>query len=65
MSFWKDLAQFVISKIKLNSLLQRMDISVLAEGHSPSLRQPLTVNVQFVIFLFLILGFQESAGLKE
>jgi hypothetical protein len=45
-------------------LLQRLDISALAEGYSPSLWQPLTVNVQF-IFLFLILDFQENAGLKE
>jgi hypothetical protein len=42
-----------------------MDISALAEGHSPSLWQPLTVNVRFVIFFFPILDFQESAGLKE
>jgi hypothetical protein len=70
-SFWKDILESVISKIEFNRvlesteerLLQRMDISALAEGYSPSLWQPLTVNVQF-IFLFPIFVFQESAWLK-
>jgi len=42
-----------------------MDISALADGYSPSLWEPLTIKVQFVIFLFPILDFQENAGLKE